>query len=1655
MFRVKHALGLALLMCPLHDAIAQDEECLVPREPNGECAAPRNAGQQNTYEAFSGRIRASELVTPLGSDVFGDSTSVYNGATEFSVIDIDLPGNSGLPVQARRRLKIDSKKTGAPFGGFGAWDVDVPHLMGMFDGNAANRWNKDEFNPTLLGIRCSNAFQPVVGGNLELKEVWNGFHMHIPGKGSQEVLRLSAGTTPSPSSGTYLWSTRDETRFRCISAPETLPHGYPGEGFIAVDTNGTEYRFDTAIERSQGIIRRKLPGFGQASVNRMAIYLMASQVKDRHGNTVNYVYSADGRLTQIYAGEGEDNANDRRRIFFDYNGAGSTATIWRARTDAGVNSREWLYHYHGGTLGNITAGAPLWRVVRPDQSEWTYTYSGLLLPGYFDDDAHFGNFCPMPQPLPSQFTLTATHPAGAVGEFVFNYRQHYRSGIDKSSCVPLDVATGISRLDRADFFDNYSLSIKRVAHFSAGANSVALPLQQWTYTYPTLSPGPGYTRPDSVPIPCLDDVLCPPSKVVTVTQPDGSMVDHEFGVRFSENEGRLLSTAVRTTGRGVLRLETSTYVTDAEAASMPFRDSYGLFTGSDDLRTARIRPVKLTAIVQQGVTFSAATTQFDSLARPTQVLRSSTLGFTRTDNARYFDHLASWTMGQVSGTWDQFSCPAPCPASPTGTQLVSESTYDPSTALPVRRYAHGKQTERRTYHTAVGQAGLPWQIFDGGDIKKTTLSSYRRGLPRSVVYHDGSSESAQVGYHGDIDSVTNAVFATTNYGYDDMGRLDSITHPPGPNPEDSWVPTTMLFEPVAANEYGIPAGHWRHTVNTGNARTVTYFDGLWRPVLTRIFDAASESTTRRMIARRFDHRNQETFASFPSRSISDVNAVPSATLMPGKVSTYDALGRPLTTGSHSELGAGLVSTSFTYLTGFQTRITDPRLFSTTYSYQAFDQPSTDRPVLVQQPLDTNTALVRDAWGKPTSIQRYGTYSNQSQSLTRRYVYDSNQRLCKVFDPEAGWTVTDYDSSNNVAWTALGQALPSLTDCQRGNVSGLFKSVRQYDGRNRMISIDHPIGTSDVGYSYHPDGALAGTTTSTSSWTYGYNQRRLLRTEALAANSQTLTLTHHYNENGHRNALTYPDALYVAFAPNALGEPTQAGSFAHSASYHPNGALAGFTYGNSYVHTTTLTTRQQPQDLSDVRFGVNLVNYGHVYDPAGNLTGRLDSSTGPDESRSMMYDGLNRLQETLATGLLGKAEYSWDVLDNLRYVDYDDYLRVPQLDTYSYDSNNRLNQIFKQTTSASVALPYGHDARGNATTRTTNQGTTPVPRSQTFDYANRMTSSQVDNQYEYYWYDGHGRRTLIERSTNITMQLYDQEGTFLYERRPAGLAIKHVHLGKRLVASITGTTPLYTHTDALGSVVRRSDGAGNEVGRSVVEPFGSLSAGSWIQGPGFTGHVADLASGLTYMQQRYQDPGAMRFLSVDPLHVDATTGGNFNRYWYANNNPYRFTDPDGQLPILVPVLAGISWLVVSEPANAPSLNDVPEPPMGLVEAGLTLADGLSIAKSAASTLKDAVAHVRQHVTSRAAQREAQRQARIPTSRSSTSQTGPDGQRQHVVEGADGTPNVVTQHPPDSQHPNPHWHAAEAKTDPVSGELRTNRYGQIKYKPNGPAVEYEGR
>lgn len=119
------------------------------------------------------------------------------------------------------------------------------------------------------------------------------------------------------------------------------------------------------------------------------------------------------------------------------------------------------------------------------------------------------------------------------------------------------------------------------------------------------------------------------------------------------------------------------------------------------------------------------------------------------------------------------------------------------------------------------------------------------------------------------------------------------------------------------------------------------------------------------------------------------------------------------------------------------------------------------------------------------------------------------------------------------------------------------------------------------------------------------------------------------------------------------------------------------------------------------------------------------------------------------------------------------------------------------------------------------------------------------------------------------------------------------IGLFLVTAAYAQEVVYYHTDALGSPVAITDAGGAVIERNEYEPYGELLNRPLADGPGYTGHVSDAETGLSYMQQRYYDPQIGLFLSVDPVAADGGSGVSFNRYKYAANSPYSFKDPDGR------------------------------------------------------------------------------------------------------------------------------------------------------------------
>jgi len=856
--------------------------------------------------------------------------------------------------------------------------------------------------------------------------------------------------------------------------------------------------------------------------------------------------------------------------------------------------------------------------------------------------------------------------------------------------------------------------------------------------------------------------------------------------------------------------------------------------------------------------------------------------YSKTETIEYHDDPTLWVLGQVKRTT-------------TNGVETSTTTYGWK-ALPTQTTQFGKVTQALTYDSTsavgTGQLGMLKTVKDGNN-NTTTFGSWKRGIPQAISYADGTSQSALVDDRGWITWVEDENDSRTCYTYDAMGRLASTTYTSesAANTCDAskWTATTYTWEYRNVAEHGLPAGHWLRRNHTGNHRRNTFYDVLWRPVLEHYYDGANVDSSLQTRAWAYDADGRVTFASYP------VNALTGGTT--GTWTDYDALGRVTSVSQDSE--QGLLTTTTQYLgdaTSAYVRTVSPRGVVTVTRHQAFDQPSYDTPVLIDQGQNlaerVGIDITRDVFGKVLSIRKRNPAG--TLAVTRSYSYNANQELCRSVEPETGATLMGYDGAGNLAWSAAG--LPATTACEANGTSAAVlarKAARTYDARHRVKTLVFPDGRGNTTNTYTPDGLLTTTVmdndgTNVVTTTYGYNRRRLPTSERMQWGGIDWSIGYGYTALGHLASQTYPNTGTVAYAPNALGQPTQAGTYATGVQYYPNGGMKQFSYGNGIVHTMTQNARQLPARSTDCTLlacaTANLrTDLSYTYDAHGNVASITDGTTGGQQSRTLTYDGLDRLIQ--ATGpSFGTASYGYNVLDNLTSLKVTAGSNIRD-HTYHYDTGNRLTSV-THTVGGATVVGLSYDVQGNLR----NQN----GRVFNFDFGNRLRGV---NGVASYVYDGHGRR-VRDYTTASKYSLYSQSGQLVFDNDGrAGKSSQYVYLGGSLVAvrEVAGSvaTVKYQHTDALGTPIAVTDAAKAIVQRSEYEPYGQLTNRALTDGPGYTGHVQDAATGLTYMQQRYYDPLIGRFLSVDPVTAYSSPGANFNRYWYANNNPYKFVDPDGR------------------------------------------------------------------------------------------------------------------------------------------------------------------
>lgn len=904
------------------------------------------------WEEYDKLIKSAQTVKSEGPALFGDSVNLYTGATSFATTDVSIPGNFAIPVALGRRFAHATDTRNRPFGD---WDWDVPYISGTF--SHAEGWVLGRAVPSATANRCSSVTSvesarppwvkvqsdtPVRAPAVEEWEYWSGYRMVVSG-GDQELLLATADTRPRPTDGgVYPWVTNKHWHLSCLPSLQSVQGG---EGFMAHAPDGTRYRFDWMVARPSDDLLKPVTADGtvlQRPVPRDEIRLYPTRIEDRFGNWVAYQW-AGAQLQSITSSDG-------RQLSFTWETANGFDRVAKVTTNTG---REWRYGY--SEFSQLTS------VTLPDNSSWSINFGALwgnpfysnepepMIPGgqvRLQDKALGCSW--MRALVPLTRTATITHPSGARGEFVFQTIRHGRHKVPLDCRWPPDM----SARPEPDFQpteDTYTALIPArfdvLAVRSKTVTGPGLPGYTWTYDY------------KNVPVGSWNEgcANCSTTKITEVSGPGGERTVNTYGVVFNENEGQLLQVDTYA-GSTLLRSSTTTYLSNVAAQQQSsFADRMGVSpqVRLDSFSSERQRPTVFRSVQQDSVRFDTAYETFDEFAQVTRVGQSSTLGYSRTDLAEYLNDKTKWVIGQVQRQTN-FNTGA----------IPLRTEFDPVTLLPVRTFAYEK-LQRALVHNADGTLA---SVADGRGLT-TAVSNWKRGMPQTVRFHDGSQKLVAVDGNGWIGSVTDENGYSTGYAYDSMGRIARVTPPAGD--DVAWLDTVLQFELVAQTEYGVEPGHWRQMVTTGNRKKVVVFDALWRPVVELEEDASNPGGTRRWNAKRYDDEGRTVFASYPRNPFVDGETTFSDAALKGTKTSYDALGRP--TRSVQDGEEGPLTTAIDYLAGFKRRTTDPRGIATSESFEVYGTPSYDAPRQIDAAENTvdraRTTIVRDVLGNTREIVR--------------------------------------------------------------------------------------------------------------------------------------------------------------------------------------------------------------------------------------------------------------------------------------------------------------------------------------------------------------------------------------------------------------------------------------------------------------------------------------------------------------------------------------------------------------------------------------------------------------------------------------------------------------------------------------------------------------
>jgi len=705
------------------------------------------------------------------------------------------------------------------------------------------------------------------------------------------------------------------------------------------------------------------------------------------------------------------------------------------------------------------------------------------------------------------------------------------------------------------------------------------------------------------------------------------------------------------------------------------------------LRIPAVLSSKTVADYQSNVSFVTNYSDVDAYNNPRTIVESGNDG-SRTTRRTFFTNTARWLISlPESETVDGYAG-------------VSRDYDDFGRVMRLSSYGVEQTFE---YHASGDLWKKKWRRDALGPQIQVVFEDYYRGQARLETRPLGDIIHRVINPSGTVASDTNGRGYTTSYQYDVMDQLTLIDYPVHSDVIISWTSPTERI---------LTRGAYREKRTYDAAGNLSLLE--------------SEDTNRQGSKRYLRKTHDPVTGSvlFRSRVSDDANETR------GIQTSYDPFGRALST---MDTATGATRT-FCYGTpcntarpgrpavGFGFVSLDAEGYEQVSNYRAFGDPSSKELMNVSEQVDASparyitTSIARDLLGNMRTLSRGG--------LTREYIYNSNNLLWKIVEPEHTTVEFGYDLQGNKTTSRTGTAAATTF---------------VYDDLNRVDWIDYPVGTADVDFGYDENGNLMTASNGVSSWTYGYDEKDNLKSEKLNIDGREFLFGYEIGDLDRITHITYPSGVGVDFAPDAFGRPHQVGAYVSSIDYYANDQVHTMQFGNGVVSTFTPTVNDLLDTAVTTKGGVLVSGYDYAYDLKRNPTSIADLAR-PARTKTLHYDGVARL--VAASGEWGSGSISYDDLDNIAIKN----IGASSL-SYHYDAaTNRLGSI-----SGSSAYSFAYDADGNLTS----DGVMGFA----FNSAAQMTAvtSIAGSSFAY---DGNGMRVKQMSQDGSTYYVYSRAGLLL-------------------------------------------------------------------------------------------------------------------------------------------------------------------------------------------------------------------------------------------------------------------------------------------------------